>query len=192
MVEYFEARQGLDFEKERFVNLLFQLITAKREETGKQGILIVCIGTDRCLGDTFGPLVGHLLKGRNNIKHYSVVGTLDCPVHAINLAMYRECVIAREYSDYLIIAVDSSIGSIDHQCNIAVINGGIEPGKGTGKDLGIIGDISITGIVNSTESNMLTTRLSSTMRLAECTVDALSALDQLLELTQREIASTVD
>src|SRR5690606_29960938 len=49
-----------------------------------KSIVFVCIGTDRSTGDSLGPLVGtHLMK-----HHYSglhVFGTLDDPVHAMNL-----------------------------------------------------------------------------------------------------------
>src|SRR3954447_9090991 len=48
-------------------------------------IVIVCIGTDRSTGDSLGPLVGTLLEEKNPNSFY-VYGTLEDPIHAVNLA----------------------------------------------------------------------------------------------------------
>src|SRR5689334_11270299 len=48
-------------------------------------LVIVCIGTDRSTGDALGPLVGSKLSSRLNSEHTSVYGTLESPVHAVNL-----------------------------------------------------------------------------------------------------------
>ena len=45
--------------------------------------IIVCIGTDKCIGDCLGPLVGTLL--REKFFPLKVFGTLDSPIHALNL-----------------------------------------------------------------------------------------------------------
>ena len=44
--------------------------------------VIVCIGTDKCIGDCLGPLVGTLLK--DNLLPLPVYGTISNPVHALN------------------------------------------------------------------------------------------------------------
>lgn len=45
--------------------------------------IIICIGTDRCIGDCLGPLVGTILRYKNiPLKLY---GTLDEPIHALNI-----------------------------------------------------------------------------------------------------------
>ena len=71
----------------------------------RRGVLLFCIGTDRSTGDSLGPLIGHKLRdlGQKN-ERVQVVGTLDCPVHAMNLEqaifMVRRC-----YPDHVIVAV---------------------------------------------------------------------------------------
>ncbi len=45
--------------------------------------VVVCIGTDRCIGDSLGPLVGYNLK--NLDVKYPVFGTINEPIHAMNL-----------------------------------------------------------------------------------------------------------
>ena len=47
-------------------------------------IAVVCIGTDRSTGDSFGPLVGFMLS-RCRIYDFDVYGTIEEPVHAMNL-----------------------------------------------------------------------------------------------------------
>ena len=47
------------------------------------------------------------------------------------------------------IAIDASIGDVDDVGIIKVINKGLKPGLGVNKKLGIIGDVSIIGIVAS-------------------------------------------
>ena len=59
-------------------------------------IILVCIGTDRSTGDALGPLVGTKLE-QVGIKNFQVFGTLDEPVHALNLEekfrIYRKIIL---------------------------------------------------------------------------------------------------
>ena len=45
----------------------------------------LCIGSDRITGDSLGPLIGHRLTAYRGLGFY-VYGTLDDPVHALNLS----------------------------------------------------------------------------------------------------------
>ena len=56
------------------------MIMDEMEEKGKEGVMFLCIGTDRSTGDSLGPLVGHKLR-RQRLKGAAVIGTLDKPVH---------------------------------------------------------------------------------------------------------------
>ena len=47
-------------------------------------IIILCIGSDRITGDSLGPLIGQQLS-RHRWKNIHIYGTLDTPVHALNL-----------------------------------------------------------------------------------------------------------
>src|SRR5699024_4893127 len=46
--------------------------------------IILCIGSDRSTGDSLGPLCGTMLRERK-LKHLTIYGTLESPVHAQNL-----------------------------------------------------------------------------------------------------------
>ena len=73
-----------EFEAERFAVNLNQLIAEAMAEKQKAGVIFLCIGTDRSTGDSLGPLVGHKLR-KCRLKKAAVIGTLDKPVHAMNL-----------------------------------------------------------------------------------------------------------
>lgn len=137
-------------------------------------ILVMCIGTDKCIGDCLAPLVGTLLQ-KNNFN-YPIIGTLDNPVHALNI----ENVILntlKDYKGYFIIAIDACIGDEEAIGDIQVRPSPIYPGKGVGKLLPQIGDISIVGVVDSFGNSELfsvrSIRLSFIMHMAETIVNAL-------------------
>ncbi|ABN54266.1 MAG TPA: spore protease YyaC [Hungateiclostridium thermocellum] len=115
------------------------------KNVGKQykRIAVVGIGTDRSTGDSFGPLVGYMLS-KCKIYDFDVYGTIVEPVHALNL---KETMDKIDTSNTLVIAVDASIGSIEHIGYIGLCNEPIKPGSGVGKDLPPVGDISVSGIV---------------------------------------------
>ncbi len=128
---------------------------------------IVCIGTDKCIIDSLGPLTGTLLI-KENIK-IDVYGTLEKPVHAMNINEYIKNLRSKNYD--CIIAVDACLSNKKSQGIIEVIEGSITPGKGIGKFLPEIGDISIIGIVNSSDKEfhdlVQDTRLSLIYEMAE-------------------------
>lgn len=157
---------------ERFSSRLALLL--EEADADSRELIIVCIGSDRATGDCLGPLVGEKL--RRCLRKYNVYGTLDNPVHAINLAD-TIALINRTYCNPLIIAIDASLGIRKHVGYVTMGKGGLRPGIGVGKDLPVIGEIYITGIVGI--SGMLnqmllqTTRLSLVMRLADFIYDGL-------------------
>ncbi|MBQ8813552.1 MAG: spore protease YyaC [Lachnospiraceae bacterium] len=146
------------------------LIEAAKKKTGKERVLYLCIGSDRSTGDSLGPLVGHQLC-RMVPTGTLVLGTLRKPVHAVNLKatmdFIRSCC-----SNYLVVAVDASVGREDHVGGITLGLGSIRPGLGVCKKLQEVGDIYITGVVHSgdnLEPELLqSTRLALVMELAEC------------------------
>lgn len=133
-------------------------------------IVVLCIGTDRVTGDSLGPLVGYKLS-KSSLNSVKVYGTLENPVHALNLdATTKE--IYNTYSKPFIIAIDASLGTLNHLGYITLGKGPLTPGLGVKKTLLPVGDIFITGIVNVSGvlDNLVlqTTRLDTVMNLADC------------------------
>ena len=140
----------------------------------EQEIIILCIGSDRSTGDSLGPLIGHQFKNYVTPGLY-LIGDLHEPVHAANLNITLKKVYSA-YNNPFIIAIDASLGKENHIGYITLATGPLKPGLGVKKKLPEVGDIHITGIVNSAGimDNILlqTTHLATIMTLADIIADA--------------------
>ncbi|WP_166245819.1 spore protease YyaC [Paenibacillus turpanensis] len=145
---------------------LFQNVPAERE------IVIVCVGTDRSTGDALGPLVGSRLEK----KGYTLFGTLDEPVHAMNLAETITTLQQRYHNPY-VVAIDACLGQLASIGCIQIGEGPVKPGAGVHKELPPVGDIHVTGIVNVggfMEYFVLqNTRLNLVVKMADLIADSL-------------------
>lgn len=108
-----------------------------------ENIAVICIGTDRSTGDSFGPLTGHMLS-RLTLLKFNLYGTLEKPVHALSLPDTLNSI---DTEKSLVIAVDAGVGDSNMVGNISMGYDPVKPGSGLGKTLPSVGDISITGIV---------------------------------------------
>ncbi len=182
-IYYYDTRN--DWEIETFALQLYSLIRERMEEENKKGILFLCIGTDRSTGDSLGPLIGYKLKGKK-IKKAEVIGTLEKPVHAMNLEQYLKAVHI-SFPEHLVVAVDASVGNMEHIGYITLGRGPLKPGLGVSKELRAVGDIFITGIVGSCGNHdpimLQSVRLSVVMRLADCISESISFVEKLWERT---------
>lgn len=147
-----------------------------------EDIVIVCIGTDRSTGDALGPLVGSKLEGLHS-RYLQVYGTLDDPVHAMNLNEKMEH-IHLSHPRSTVIAVDACLGQFSNVGNINVADGPLKPGAGVKKELPPVGNFHITGIVNVggfMEYFVLqNTRLSVVMKMADTIASGLSKATAIL------------
>ncbi|WP_274365060.1 spore protease YyaC [Paenibacillus thermotolerans] len=130
-------------------------------------LVIVCVGTDRSTGDALGPLVGTKLSKRSALP---VFGTLDEPVHAMNMTERLDSV-ANMYRNPYIVAIDACLGQLSSVGCIQAAEGPVKPGAGVNKELPPVGDYHVTGIVNVggfMEYFVLqNTRLSLVMNMAD-------------------------
>ena len=167
-IYYYNTESG--FETEKFAGRLLMMILEGMQEKRKTEILFLCIGTDRSTGDSLGPLIGSRLEAEE-IGGAVVIGTLEHPVHAVNLGRTLEH-IEEHYPNAIIIAVDAAVGRWDHVGLVTLEKGPLRPGLGVRKELAAVGDISITGIVGGAESGdplfLQSIRLSMVMHLADC------------------------
>lgn len=144
--------------------------------TSGKPIVFICIGTDRSTGDSLGPLIGTLLDDRQ-IDPFYIYGTLEDPIHAVNLAEKLELIQAL-HPNAFIVAIDACLGRLKSVGGIQVLEGPLKPGAGVQKELPPVGDIHITGIVNVSgfmEYMVLqNTRLFLVMEMAKCIADGIS------------------
>lgn len=136
--------------------------------------IIVCIGTDRCIGDCLGPLVGMLLKERG--FPFPVYGTISEPIHALNIEkkLYE---IKLLHPKANIIGIDACLGDTNSVGEIQARDYPIHPGKGVGKTLPDVGTSSIIGIVDSSDNNEIFTnrniRLDLIFNMSKIIADSL-------------------
>jgi putative sporulation protein YyaC len=133
-------------------------------------VVFACIGTDRSTGDALGPLVGQRLL-RLGFPARSVVGTLEEPLHALNLRDRMLPVLERPDRP-LVVAVDAALGPSTGVGTVHLRSGGLLPGQGVGKDLPQVGELAITATVNIQAGAMdvqilQSTRLFVVQELAE-------------------------
>lgn len=153
-------------------------------------IVLICIGTDRSTGDSLGPLVGSELDG-NPYSNFHLYGTLDEPVHAVNLQDTVSAIYKNHRSPY-IVAIDACLGKVSSVGTIQIADGPIQPGAGVHKELPAIGEMHITGIVNVggfMEYFVLqNTRLNLVVKMAQVIA---SAVDSALINCNRTLSSAM-
>lgn len=146
---------------------LFNIYNLNRE------IVFICVGTDRCTGDSLGPLVGYKVK--KIIKNYPkcnifIYGTLESPIHAMNIVDIVDK-IKISFKNPYIVAIDSCLGPINNIGEIFINEKPLYPGLAINKDLPPVGDLSIKGIVNISGHYefliLQNTRLFTVMSLAD-------------------------
>lgn len=126
--------------------LVNRLSSIFEEISDKRPIVVVCVGTDRSTGDSLGPLIGTSLS-KYKSPHFSLFGTLEDPVHAMNLDDTLIEINQRFHKPF-VIGIDACLGQVSSVGSIQVGMGPVRPGAGVNKDLPPVGDIHITGIVN--------------------------------------------
>ncbi len=157
----------------------FQLTRVLREHLlarpAGASVVLMCIGTDRSTGDALGPLVGSEVTERND--RIKLFGTLDNPIHAVNLEETIQLV-SRVVPRPYIVAVDACLGQAASVGQITLAQGALQPGAGVHKRLPPVGDVHITGIVNvggCMEYFVLqNTRLSMVFKMANVIADAVA------------------
>lgn len=134
--------------------------------------IIICIGSDLVLGDSLGPLVGTMLVRRTAPAY--IYGTLGSPITAKEVACAKTQ-LKLFHPESFAIAVDAAVGNADDIGLIKVTNRGLKPGLGVDKNLGVLGDCSIIGVVaekSAQNYNLFNlTRLNLIYKMAEKIAD---------------------
>jgi putative sporulation protein YyaC len=105
--------------------------------------VILCLGTDKVIADSLGPIVGHLLTTKYNIRTY-VYGSLKRTVNSVNLKSYYEH-INKTHKEHNLLVVDAGLGNLKELGSINITSSGLIPYNNCYYKK--IGDIGITGIV---------------------------------------------
>lgn len=154
-----------------------------------QPIVIACIGTDRSTGDALGPLIGTILHEKKP-SHFHVYGTLEHPIHAVNLEEQLELINNTHQNPY-IVAIDACLGRLKSVGDVTLNVGALKPGAGVNKQLPPVGEVHLTGIVNVSgfmEFFVLqNTRLNLVMKMAQTMASGIMEADQLLKIKKNPL-----
>ncbi len=163
---YFNGQTGNE-EMALLIAKLKEIFVEAKQQQRK--VVFLCIGSDRYIGDSLGPLIGSMLQ-ENEISH-PVYGTLEDPVHAFNLKIVLKD-IYKKRDNPLLISIDASLGEKEQVGDVLFNEGPLVPGKALEKMLPEVGDYHFQGIVNYLDpfpsSQFLNdTRLHTVMKLAK-------------------------
>lgn len=169
--------------KEREIDLLASMLKSIVDQPSNEGkdVIFLCIGSDRYIGDSLGPLVGSMLNERE--LPFFVYGTLEEPVHAFNLKEVLKS-INKRFKKPLIFSIDASLGKQEQVGYVLFEEGPLIPGKALETILPEVGDYHFKGVVNYVDplpkSQFLNdTRLLTVMTLSKVIVEVITRIDEV-------------
>lgn len=145
-------------ENTKFVQDLQKQVHYFKVKQNFSGIVILCIGTNKLIGDSLGPIVGQKLTDRlRNYKNITIYGNMKETLNFRNAKQVLEQVITT-WDNPFIIGIDSALGKAELINEIVVGTGKIQLGNALGKNLKYPTHIHIKGVVginrNSRQENM--------------------------------------
>lgn len=110
----------------------------------KKETIFLCIGTDRVIGDSIGPITGSLLKNRfcdmrvyGDLNHNLTFDNIETKINEINL----------KFKNPYIVAIDAALSNEQNIGKIFVDENGINIGEGLDKNQNRVGDIGVKVVV---------------------------------------------
>ena len=130
-----------------FVQDFSETLCSITENISYSNIIFLCIGTDRLIGDSFGPFVGNrLTKLFRDAERLNVIGTLENNISVSNInAVINN--IKNTYTNPFIIAIDAALSRPENVEKIVVSEGPLLLGSSLNRRGIQVGDMNIRGIV---------------------------------------------
>ena len=136
-----------------FVQDFSMVLRGKIQDLEISKLIFLCIGTDRVIGDSFGPLVGYklqyLYKDEENIK---VIGSLNNIICTHNISKIIDD-INTTYTDSFVIAIDAALSNTNSIGKLIVSKNSINVASSLDRNNIYVGDVSIKGIVSKKMNN---------------------------------------
>lgn len=140
----------MTFKEELYDNFVQDFSVALREKIREieiSKLIFLCIGTDRVIGDSFGPIVGYkleyLFKDEENIKVIGDLNNIIC-IHNVLRTIKN---INDEYPESFLIAIDAALSNTNNVGKIVVSKNSMNVRSCFNKKGIYIGDMSIKGVV---------------------------------------------
>ena len=132
-------------EYKRFVWELNNIINLENMEN--ESIIFLCLGTNRVIGDAFGPVVGSALKkvGFKNNK-IKIIGDLENVVTYNNINNKIKFINVN-YRNSMVIVLDSALSNQSDVGRVFIQNRGLKYAESLRKKNNTVGNISIKAVV---------------------------------------------
>ena len=169
-------------------NFTTNLNTNLLEIRGFSNIIFLCIGTDKIIGDAFGPIVGQKLKNvMGNLKNVKIIGDLETPIIYQDIEkIERE--VYKSYEKPYIICIDAALSKTITNGQIILEKNSMRIGSVLGKKEKEIGNLSIKGVVAQKGKNYKENFIALTKvpikRLNMMTNEVVSGIQQNVYLLQ--------
>lgn len=144
------------FKEDMYNNFVQDFSIVLREKiTGVEisKLIFLCIGTDRIIGDSFGPLVGYklnyLFKNEDNVE---IIGNLENKICLHNIEKIMQD-IKNTYEIPFVISIDAAFSNKMNIGEIVVSKNSINVGSGLNRKNIYVGDMSIKGVVSKNLNN---------------------------------------
>ena len=138
---------------DNFINNFANVLREKTNGLELSKLIFLCIGTDKIIGDSFGPLVGYKLKRMfENEDNIEVIGTLDNIISMQNVSQIIGNIYGK-YEDPFVIAVDAALSNKNNIGRILVSKKSMNIGGCFNRRSICVGNISIKGIVSKDLKN---------------------------------------
>lgn len=122
----------------------------RKEESKNKDIIFLCIGSNKIIGDSFGPKVGSKLKEMEFNKKIKLIGDMKKPITAKNVKNILKKIDKRSY----IIAIDSALSNLVEN-EVFITKDQISLGSGIGKQIDTIGNLGIKLNVAKHKNNFI-------------------------------------
>lgn len=166
--------------KQEFIKQFSKYLYEERKKYFE--IVFLCIGTDRIIGDSLGPLVGTILKDKlekYNIFNITIYGNLKENICYTNIKEILKR-INKEHKNACIIVIDAALSNENNIGKIFVNREKMILGKGLNKVKVEVGDISIKAVVgknyklsNYNFSSLQNISLNVVLRLAHLIAESI-------------------
>ena len=121
--------------------------------SGERNIVFLCLGTTTIIGDSFGPIVGTLLK--KNFEKSNTVKIIGDLKEAMTYSKIEENIdyIKEKYSNSLIVVLDAALSDKHDIGKIFIQNRGLRYAESLHKQNNFLGNISIKAVVGEDMNN---------------------------------------
>ena len=114
-------------------------------ESNFSNIIILCIGTDKIIGDSVGPIVGSKLKSIEN-EYIKIYGTVGNNLDFLNTKKVVEEIYAK-FENPFIITIDAALSKERETGEICISDGYIKVGNALDKSICFYSNINIKCVV---------------------------------------------